>query len=75
MMYPDIQLRSSVNCYRAVIDGSILKADPELAPYLEKPFIWWGPGRIVVGIPIQKGKLYSLECTHPGDTGKAIIRF
>jgi salicylate hydroxylase len=71
LIHPRIQLRSSINCYRAVIPGQLLLADPELSQFLESATIWWGPNRSIVGIPIQNGQLFSLECTHPGDTSTA----
>ncbi|TVY83572.1 FAD-dependent monooxygenase OpS4 [Lachnellula suecica] len=71
MMYPDIKLQSYTNTYRGMIPGPLMRADPELAPLLEKPRIYWGPHRMVIGIPVQKGAMYSLECNHPGDTGTA----
>jgi salicylate hydroxylase len=49
----------------------MLRADPELSQLLETATIWWGPHRNIVGVPIQNGQLFSLECTHPGDTGTA----
>jgi salicylate hydroxylase len=70
-VYPDIQLSSSNNIYRAVIDGSILQKNPRLASLLDEGNIWWGPGRCIVGIPIQRKAFYALSCTHPGDTGTA----
>ncbi|KAE9375886.1 FAD/NAD(P)-binding domain-containing protein [Stipitochalara longipes BDJ] len=71
LLHPKIELNSSINCYRAVIPGSILRADPELSQLLETATIWWGPDRSIVGMPIQNGQLLSLECTHPGDSGTA----
>jgi salicylate hydroxylase len=54
-----------------VIPGAILKSDPELCHFTEQSTIWWGPDRTIVGIPVQNGELYSLEATHPGNTGTA----
>ncbi|KAF8850698.1 FAD/NAD(P)-binding domain-containing protein [Acephala macrosclerotiorum] len=71
LLHPNIQLKSEYNIYRAVIPGSTFKADPELAPLLDCSTIWWGPHRAIVGIPVQNGEFYSLECCHPGNTGTA----
>ncbi|PMD59614.1 FAD/NAD(P)-binding domain-containing protein [Hyaloscypha bicolor E] len=71
LLHPKTQLSTCINCYRAVIPGSMLRADPELSQLLETATIWWGPHRNIVGVPIQNGQLFSLECTHPGDTGTA----
>ncbi|KUJ08879.1 FAD/NAD(P)-binding domain-containing protein, partial [Mollisia scopiformis] len=71
LLHPNIQLRSSYNIYRAVILGATFKDDPEVAHLLDHSTIWWGPHRAVVGIPVQNGEYYSLECCHPGDTGTA----
>ena len=71
LVYPDVQLSSSYNCYRAVIEGSIIRKDPDLAPLLDESNLWWGPDRVVVGVPVQRGAFYSLEATHPGNTGTA----
>jgi salicylate hydroxylase len=38
---------------------------------LENPNFWWGPQRVVVGVPLQAGESYSLELAHPGQTGSA----
>lgn len=71
MIHPNVELMSSIDCFRTVIDGSILEADPELAPLLDRSTLWWGPNRTVVGIPMQDQTSYSLECAHQGDTGTA----
>jgi salicylate hydroxylase len=71
ILHPSTELASTYNIYRAVIDGAAIGADPELAPLLDMSSLWWGPGRTVVGIPVQKKEFYSLECPHPGDTGVA----
>ncbi|KAH7391208.1 FAD dependent oxidoreductase domain-containing protein [Cadophora sp. MPI-SDFR-AT-0126] len=71
MMYPDIQLSSSINCYRAVVPGNLIKSDPDLAPLLECSTIWWGPERSVVCMAIQDKTMLSVECPHPGNTATA----
>ncbi|KAH9209432.1 hypothetical protein DL95DRAFT_26040 [Leptodontidium sp. 2 PMI_412] len=71
LMYPDIQLSSSINCYRAVVPESSIKSDPDLAPLLDFSTIWWGPERSVVCMSVQNGTMLSVECPHPGNTGTA----
>jgi salicylate hydroxylase len=71
LIYPDIQLTSYYNFYRAVVDGALLESVPELAPLLDAGNFWWGPDRTVVGIPLQNKTFYSFECCHPGSTGTA----
>ena len=71
LIYPDIQLTSSYNCYRAVVGGALLESDPELASLLDAGNFWWGPDRTVVGIPLQNKSFYSFECCHPESTGTA----
>lgn len=71
LKYPNINLSTAWNCYRAVIPGSVMRANPALAPLLDNPNFWWGPQRVVVGVPLQAGASYSLELTHPGETGSA----
>ncbi|KAK0123009.1 hypothetical protein ONS96_010022 [Cadophora gregata f. sp. sojae] len=71
IMYPDVQLSSSINCYRAIIPGASAASDPDLAPLLGCSTIWWGPQRAVVCMAVQNGTMLSVECPHPGDTGTA----
>jgi salicylate hydroxylase len=71
MMYPEIELESNWNCYRAVINGKVLRDDPEITHLLDEVNLWWGENRTVVGIPVQNKAAYSLELAHPGHTGTA----
>src|ERR1700712_3856237 len=71
LLYPNVQLESSYNIYRAVIPGAVLKDDPELAFLLDESNFWWGPERVIASIPIQRKEFLSLELCHPGDTGTA----
>jgi salicylate hydroxylase len=71
MMYPEIQLESSWNCYRAVIDGKVFKENPEIEHLMDEANLWWGKNRTIVGVPVQNKSAYSLELAHPGNTGTA----
>jgi salicylate hydroxylase len=72
-MYPEIQFDSTMNCYRAVINGHVLTAHSELSHLLDESNIWLGEHRSVFGVPVQNKSAYSLELTHPGTTGTAGI--
>ncbi|KAE8451371.1 hypothetical protein EG329_004000 [Mollisiaceae sp. DMI_Dod_QoI] len=66
LLDPKIQLKSSINIYRAVIPGATFRRDPELAPLLDRSTIWWGPHRCIVGIPVQdRNKM--MELVNPDD--------
>lgn len=71
LLFPDIQLSSSINCYRAVIPGDSVKSDPDLVSLLDSSNIWCGPERTVVCLSVQNGTMLSVECPHPGNSGTA----
>jgi salicylate hydroxylase len=61
------------DCYRAVIDASVLLQDPETRSFVEerKATIWYGPGRHVVGYCIKNGQQYNLVLIRPqGNKGE-----
>jgi salicylate hydroxylase len=64
----------SDDCYRAVIDGSVLLEDPEIKTFTEvhETNIWYGPGRHVVGYPVKNGGLYNLVLVYPSEAQNEI---
>jgi salicylate hydroxylase len=70
-MYPDINVSSDRNCYRASISLSKLQADPEIAPIVNRFDFWMGPQHLVIAGPSSDEDQYSMALYHPGDTGTA----
>ncbi|KAI9825138.1 MAG: hypothetical protein M1819_000596 [Sarea resinae] len=70
-MYPDINVDSNTNCYRAAISLQALKADPEIAPLLDALDFWMGPQHLVISGPSSDNDQYSIALYHPSSTGTA----
>ena len=70
-MYPDINLSSEQNCYRASLSLSKLQADPDLAPFVGTFDFWMGPQHLVIAAPSSDDDQYSMALYHPGNTGTA----
>ena len=70
-MYPDINVSSDQNCYRASISLSKLQADPEIAPLVSTFDFWMGPQHLVIAAPSSDEDQYSMALYHPGNTGTA----
>ncbi|KAI9745685.1 MAG: hypothetical protein M1818_001219 [Claussenomyces sp. TS43310] len=70
-MYPDINVSSDQNCYRASISLSKVLDDPQTAPLGSSLDFWMGPQHLVIAGPSSDEDQYSIALYHPGDTGTA----